>query len=53
MEQSSYRWAIVAIGGIIGCMAIGCMFALPVFLIPMATDTGWTRTGIFLCQQPL
>jgi MFS family permease len=46
MEQSSYRWAIVAIGGTIGCIAIGCMFALPVFLIPMATDTGWTRTGI-------
>ncbi len=46
MEQSSYRWVIVALGGIIGCVAIGCMFALPVFLIPMATDTGWTRTGI-------
>jgi MFS family permease len=46
MEQSSYRWVIVALGGIIGCIAIGCMFALPVFLIPMATDTGWSRTGI-------
>ena len=46
MEQSSYRWVIVALGGLIGCIAIGCMFALPVFLIPMATDTGWSRTGI-------
>lgn len=46
MEQSSYRWVIVALGGTIGCIAIGSMFALPVFLIPMATDTGWTRTGI-------
>lgn len=46
MEQSSYRWVIVALGGFIGCIAIGCMFALPVFLIPMATDTGWSRTGI-------
>ncbi|HEY8964085.1 MAG TPA: MFS transporter [Alphaproteobacteria bacterium] len=46
MEQSKYRWVIVAAGGLIGCVAIGCMFSLPVFLTPMAADTGWSVTGI-------
>jgi MFS family permease len=46
MEQNIYRWVIVVTGGMIGCVAMGSMFALPVFLIPMATDTGWSRTGI-------
>ncbi len=46
MEQGNYRWVIVGVGGIIFCVAIGTMFALPVFLIPMAEDTGWSRTGI-------
>jgi MFS family permease len=46
MQQSSYRWVIVAAGGLLGCVAIGTMFALPVFLISMSQDTGWSRTGI-------
>ncbi len=41
-----YRWIIVAAGGLLGCIAIGTMFALPVMLLPMARDTGWSRTGI-------
>ena len=27
-----YRWVIVAAGGLLGCVAIGAMFSLPVFL---------------------
>jgi MFS family permease len=41
-----YRWVIVAAGGILGCIAIGAMFSLPVFLRPISRDTGWSITGI-------
>jgi len=43
---NSYRWVIVAAGGLLGCVAIGAMFSLPVFLRPMSQDTGWSVTGI-------
>lgn len=46
MTDQRYRWVIVAAGGLLGCVAIGAMFALPVFLPTMALDTGWSRTGI-------
>jgi MFS family permease len=46
MEHSRYRWVIVAAGGLLGCVAIGGMFSLPVFLQPIARDTGWSVTGI-------
>ena len=46
MENSHYRWVIVAAGGVLGCVAIGGMFSLPVFLRPIARDTGWSVTGI-------
>ena len=46
MPDSSYRWVIVAAGGLIGCVAMGALFALPIFLAPMAAATGWSRTGI-------
>ncbi len=42
----SYRWVIVAAGGLLGCVAVGAMFSLPVFLRPMSQDTGWSITGI-------
>lgn len=41
-----YRWIIVAAGGVLGCVAIGGLFSLPVLLRPIAQDTGWTTTGI-------
>lgn len=44
--QLPYRWVIVAVGGLLGCIAVGTMFSLPVLLLPMSTDTGWSRTGI-------
>ena len=49
MEQDvekPYRWVIVAAGGLLGCVAAGSMFSLPVFLRPMSQDTGWSVTGI-------
>ena len=46
MTQSRYRWVIVAAGGLLGCVAIGAMFSLPVFLRPIARDTGWSITGV-------
>ena len=46
MTNSHYRWVIVAAGGLLGCLAIGAMFSLPVFLRPIADDTGWSVTGI-------
>ena len=42
----NYGWVVVAAGAIITCVAMGAMFALPVYLQPMAEDTGWTRAGI-------
>ena len=46
MTQSPYRWVIVAAGGFLGCVAIGAMFSLPVFLVPLTAATGWSRTGV-------
>jgi MFS family permease len=44
--KSHYRWVIVAAGGLLGCLAIGAMFSLPVFLRPISRDTGWSITGV-------
>jgi MFS family permease len=45
-SPSSYRWIIVAAGGLLGCVAIGAMFSLPVLLLPIARTTGWSVTGV-------
>jgi hypothetical protein len=46
MTNSGYRSVIVAAGGLLGRVAIGGMFSLPVFLQPIARDTGWSVTGV-------
>jgi MFS family permease len=46
MPNSTYRWIIVAAGGLLGCVAMGCLFSLPIFLAPMVAETGWSHTGI-------
>lgn len=46
MPDISWRWVMVAAGGLMGCMVIGSLFSLPVFLIPIAKETGWSVTGI-------
>ncbi len=44
--SGSYRWVIVASGALMGCVAVGTMFSLAIFLEPIAADTGWSRAGI-------
>ena len=46
MDNSRYRWVIVAAGGVLGCVAIGGMFSLPVLLRPITQDTGWSVAGV-------
>jgi MFS family permease len=46
VTNASYRWVIVAAGGLMGCVAIGALFSLPVFLVPISRDTGWSATGV-------
>jgi MFS family permease len=48
--KSHYRWVIVAAGAFMGCVAIGSIFSLPVFLQPMSVATGWSRTAISLAM---
>ena len=48
--ETRYGWIIVAAGALITCVAMGAMFALPVYLQPMADETGWSRAGISLAM---
>ena len=43
---SKYGWVIVAYGAVATCIGLGCLMSLGVFLVPIATSTGWTRAGI-------
>lgn len=40
------NWALVAAGALMGCVAVGVVFALAVLLTPMSTATGWSRAGL-------
>ncbi|SKA15345.1 Sugar phosphate permease [Enhydrobacter aerosaccus] len=42
----SYGWVVVGAGALMGCVAIGALFSLAVFLQPMTEATGWSRTGV-------
>ena len=46
MAEPRYRWVIVGAGAIMGCIALGAMFSLPVLLRPIAANTGWSTTGV-------
>jgi hypothetical protein len=46
--RAHYRWVIVAAGDVLSCVVIGALFSLPVFLRPIAQDTGWSTMGISL-----
>lgn len=37
---------IVAVGIVVTCVALGAMMSLSVFLQPIASAMGWSRTGI-------
>lgn len=40
------NWGLVAAGALLGCVAIGTIFALAVLLAPMGAATGWSRAGL-------
>src|ERR1700710_2447244 len=46
MNNSRYRWVIVAAGGRWGWPPFGGMFSLPVLLQPITRDTGWSVAGV-------
>jgi MFS family permease len=53
----SYGWVIVGVGIVVTCVGFGAMATLSVFLQPMASAMGWSRTGVataallnFLCM---
>ncbi|HEX2890795.1 MFS transporter [Vineibacter terrae] len=53
----SYGWIVVAVGMVVSCIGFGAMFSLAVFLEPISTATGWSRSGVsaaatlnFLCM---
>lgn len=40
------NWPLVAAGALMGCVAVGAVFALAVLLQPMGAATGWSRAGL-------
>jgi MFS family permease len=46
VPESPYRWVIVGIGALMGCVSIGALFSLAVFQTPMSRDTQWSHAGI-------
>ena len=41
-----YGWLMVAVGALMGCVAVGAMMSLAVFLQPITQATGWSRAGV-------
>src|SRR4051794_25282443 len=41
-----YGWGMVAVGGLMGCVAVGAMMSLAVFLQPITAATGWSRAAV-------
>ncbi|MBB3612357.1 MFS transporter [Rhizobium sp. BK602] len=42
----SYRWVIVGAGALMTCVALGAMFSLAIFQVPIAAATNWSHAGI-------
>jgi MFS family permease len=45
-RHTRYGWLMVAVGALMGCVAVGAMMSLAVFLQPITEATGWSRTGV-------
>lgn len=41
-----YGWIIVAVGIVVSCIGMGTLMSLGVFMQPISSDMGWSRTGI-------
>jgi MFS family permease len=46
MARIPYRWLLVASGGLLGCIAMGTLFSLPVLLLAIVRDTGWSVASV-------
>lgn len=46
MSKPNPGWVVVGAGAAITCIAVGALLSLPVFLTPIAVETGWSRAGI-------
>ncbi len=53
----SYGWVVVGAGAMMTCVGFGAMLSLAVFLQPISTAMGWSRSGVsaaatidFLCM---
>lgn len=46
VPEPAWRWVVVLAGGVMGCVAMGALFALPVVLSAMDKATGWGVSGI-------
>lgn len=44
--KNRYGWVMVAVGALMGCVAVGAMMSLAVFLQPITQATGWSRAGV-------
>ncbi|MQB40879.1 MFS transporter [Rhizobium sp. ICMP 5592] len=42
----SYRWVIVGAGALMTCVALGAMFSLAIFQVPIVATTNWSHAGI-------
>lgn len=56
-SNSSYGWVVVGAGAMMTCVGFGAMLSLAVFLQPISTAMGWSRSGVsaaatidFLCM---
>jgi MFS family permease len=49
--ERNYGWVVVAAGAVITCLAMGAMFALPVYKPAIAAEMGWSDAGISLAMS--
>ncbi|RYE10231.1 MAG: MFS transporter [Hyphomicrobiales bacterium] len=47
----NYGWVVVAAGAIITCVAMGAMFALPIYKPEIAAEMGWSDAGISMAMS--
>ncbi|MGN6487977.1 MAG: MFS transporter [Devosia sp.] len=49
--EKHYGWVVVAAGAVITCLAMGAMFALPVYKSAIAAEMGWSDAGISMAMS--
>lgn len=51
MSDHGCRWVFVAAGGVMGCVAMGALFASPVLLTPMAEVPRCNCAQLYRCLR--